>query len=75
LYLQSLKQLADRELIIFSPDKTNNRYVKELSGNGYQQEFAFLTNSYEYVWYGKFALDPSRYKTLKGQFILFNTKV
>ena len=75
LYLQSLKQLSDRELIVFSPDKTNNRYVTELSGNGYQQEFAFLTRNYEYVWYGKFALDPTRYKTLKGQFILFNTKI
>lgn len=75
LYLQSLKKLADRELIIFSPDKTNNRYVQELSGHSYQQEFAFLTFNYEYVWYGRFRIDISRYQKLKEEFIVFNKKV
>ena len=75
LYLQSLKKLADSELIIFSPDKTNNLYVQELSGRSYQQEFAFLTLNYEYVWYGRFTIDITRYQKLKEEFILFNKKV
>jgi len=75
LYLQSLKKLADAELIIFSPNKANNLYVTELAGRSYQQEFAFLTLSYEYVWYGRFAIDRIQYKKLKAEFILFNKKV
>jgi len=75
LYLQSLKKLADSELISFSADKTNNLYVQELSGHTYQQEFAFLTRNYEYVWYGKFMIDKTQYQKLKEEFILFNKKV
>ena len=75
LYLQTLKKLADTGLIIFSADKTNNLYVKELSGRSYQEEFAFLTLNYDYIWYGRFAIDISRYQKLKEEFILFNKKV
>jgi hypothetical protein len=75
LYLQSLKKLADNELISFSPDKANNLYVQELSGHRYQQGFAFLTRNYEYVWYGKFIIDRTQYQKLKEEFILFNKKV
>jgi len=75
LYLQSLKKLSDRELILFSPDKTNKFYVQELSGNASQSEFASLTLNYEYVWYGKFALNRYRYQQLKQEFISFNKKI
>jgi hypothetical protein len=75
LYLQSLKKLADSKLIIFSPDKANNLYVQELAGRSYLQEFAFLTLNYEYVWYGRFTIDITRYQKLKKEFILFNKKV
>lgn len=75
LYLQSLKKLSDRELILFSSDKTNKFYVEELSGSTYQFEFASLTLNYEYVWYGKFAINPDRYHQLKQEFISFNKKI
>lgn len=75
LYLQSLKRLADRELILFSPVKTNNLYLQELYGCSYQHEFASLTLNYEYAWYGKFAIDRTRYQKLKEEFILFNKKI
>jgi hypothetical protein len=75
LYLQSLKKLSDRELILFSPDKTNQLYVQELSGQSYQFEFASLTLNYEYAWYGKFAINLTRYQKLKEEFILFNKKI
>lgn len=75
LYLQMLKKLADSELIHFSPDKTNDKYVYELSGKTYQQQFARLTLNYEYVWYGKFLIDKTMYNQLKEEFISFNKKV
>ena len=41
LYLQSLKKLSDNELIVFSPDKTNNLYVQELSGRTTSRNLPF----------------------------------
>lgn len=75
LYLQTLKKLSDSDLILFSRDKTNYSYLKELSKQNYLQEFASLTLSYEYVWYGKFIITSTQYQELKKQFILFNKKV
>jgi hypothetical protein len=75
LYLQSLKKLSDKELILFSPDKTNNNYISELSGRDYQNDFYLLTHNYEYIWYGKFLIDVANYQQLKSQFISFNKKV
>jgi hypothetical protein len=75
LYLQMLKRLTDNELINFSPDKTNDKYVYELSGKNYQQQFARLTLNYEYVWYGKFLIDANKYHQVKEEFVSFNKKV
>lgn len=75
LYLQTLKKLADRDLILYAPDKTNYSYVKELASQNYYQEFATLTLNYEYVWYGKFVISSAQYGQLKGQFNLFNKKI
>lgn len=75
LYLQTLKKLADRDLILYSPGKTNYSYVKELSNQNYRQEFASLTLNYEYVWYGKFVISSGQYRQLKEEFNSFNKKV
>ena len=74
LYLQLLKKLSDKELILFTSEKTNNVYVTELSGWNYQYEFSELTRNYEYVWYGKFAIDISYYGQLKEKFLSINNK-
>ncbi len=75
LYLQTLKKLADSDVIIYSPDKTNYSYVKGLSNKNYWQDFASLTLNYEYVWYGKFVISSEHYKQMKEQFNSFNKKV
>lgn len=72
LYLQTLKKLTDRQLILYAPDKTNYSYVKELADLNYKRDFSTLTVNYEYVWYGKFNLSPEHYGQLKNQFNLFN---
>src|SRR5665647_1632392 len=74
-YLKTLKNLSDKELIYFSPDKTNKEYVQEMASNIHQKLFASLTRNYEYVWYGKFIIDKIKYEQLKSEFILFNKKV
>jgi hypothetical protein len=75
LYLQVLKKLSEREMIVFAPDKTNNKYLEELSGTPYQIDFRSLTHNYEYVWYGKFSISRGRYEGIKQQFILFNKTI
>ena len=45
LYLQLLRRLSDKKLIFFTPEKTNNMYVSELSGWNYQYEFSKLTRN------------------------------
>ncbi len=75
LYLQTIKMLIDRDMVSYSPGKTNYSYVKELTGKSFRDEFASLTLNYEYVWYGKFAMNADQYKQLKLRFISFNQKV
>ncbi|MDQ6844822.1 MAG: DUF4129 domain-containing protein [Bacteroidota bacterium] len=75
LYLQTLTRLGDHGLIQFSPDKTNHSYVQELSGKIYQQKFASLTLTYEYVWYGKFEINKMQYQQVKEEFVSFNKTV
>ena len=75
LFLKTLKLLSDKELIHFSPDKTNHEYLLEMKSNNYYNEFESLTRSYEYAWYGKILIEAKAYQHLKEQYQLFNKKV
>lgn len=75
LFLKTLKLLSDKELIHFSPDKTNHEYLLEMKSNNYYDEFESLTRSYEYAWYGKILIEANAYQHLKEQYQLFNKKV
>ena len=75
LYLQALKNLSQTGLIEFSPDKTNNQYVRELLNKPYQKEFASLTLQYEYIWYGKFGLSEDLFGSLRKDFTQFQQKI
>lgn len=75
LYLRTLKNLSEKEIIFFAPDKTNLDYLNEMRTNNYFQEFQSLTRNYEYLWYGKFLIGEEKYQHLKGEFISFNKKV
>ena len=75
LYLKTLKNLSEKEIIFFSPDKTNFDYLNEMRANNYFQEFQSLTRNYEYLWYGKGVIQGEKYQHLKEEFISFNKKV
>lgn len=74
-YLKTLKNLKDVELIQYSPDKTNQEYVYELSDVPLRESFRELTRNYEYVWYGEFFLPEDRYRKIKVSFEAFNEEV
>jgi len=74
LFLQMLKNMADEEIINFSPEKTNLDYLNEIPSKD-KRQFSFLIRNYEYVWYGKFSIDKIKYLELKEKFISFNSKL
>lgn len=72
LYLQTLKQLTDRSLIDWKPDKTNRQYVHELAGSPLQASFERLTTQFERVWYGDFPVSETIFGDLRAEFTQFN---
>jgi hypothetical protein len=74
-YLKTLRGLAERQFIELAGDKTNYQYVREISNSAYQNDFASLTLSYEYVWYGEFNIDNGVYQTISARFTGFNQKI
>ena len=74
-YLQTLQKLAAKRAIEFTPDKTNNEYIREMFGKPYKNEFASLTHSYEYAWYGKFDISEAMFTAIEKGFKQFNTQL
>jgi hypothetical protein len=67
-YLALLKQLSDRALIEWQPDKTNQAYLRELASQrpALRPAFAEATRQFEYVWYGELALTPTLYAEVRA---------
>lgn len=75
LYLQTLKQLSDKELIDWQPEKTNNIYVAEIENQSLHAGFSSLTYQFEFIWYGDFSVDKTQFALLKQSFENFNQAV
>lgn len=73
LYLQTLKRLTDNGLIRWQPNKTNRQYAYELTGNPARLGFEQLTTHFEYVWYGDFPVDETRFTRIQEEFKAFNS--
>ena len=61
-YLEVLKQLTDRGLIDWQPDKTNHTYLAELAAGPLRDAFRGATRQFEYVWYGELRLTAALYQ-------------
>src|SRR6202012_2134139 len=68
LYLRSLKQLSDLQLIHWQIDKTNSTYVNELADPSQRQVFSLITRQFEYVWYGNFSIDKQAFVNISQLF-------
>jgi hypothetical protein len=71
LYLSCLKQMNDKQLIKWQPEKTNLAYINELNDGRRKQSFGTLTRQFEYVWYGNFPLDRQSYQNVNLLFVDF----
>lgn len=67
-YLQTLKMLADLNIIHWQVNKTNWQYVNELKGSSLESEFTNLTKRFEQIWYGSFPIDENTYKECLAEY-------
>ena len=68
-YLLLLKKLSEKELISWQQEKTNEDYIKEISSNKkLHTDFEKLTYLYDYVWYGEFLIDESKFLEAENNF-------
>ncbi len=65
MYLKNIKILSDRNLIHFTPNKTNFDYTQELRSSGYARGFEDITLVYEYAWYGEFPIAKENFDSLR----------
>jgi hypothetical protein len=67
-YLQLLKQLTDRNLIAWQPDKTNQTYLRELAASqpSASAPFAERTRQFEYIWYGELPVPLTLYEQVRA---------
>lgn len=75
LYLQALKHLSNKKLILFQQDKTNSEYLAQLYNTAYYKDFFNLTRSFEYTWYGQFALSKTAFEIVQKDFETFNRQL
>ncbi len=75
LYLQALTRLSQKSLIQFKQDRTNSDYLAQLYQTTYYKDFFGLTRSFEYTWYGQFALSKKAFELVQKDFETFNKKL
>lgn len=63
-YLQSLKLLADKEVIHWEPYKTNLEYRYEITSPAVQQAFDRISYYFDYAWYGEFAVEEHHFESV-----------
>ena len=67
-YLYVLKRLADKKLISWQQEKTNEDYIKELKETQFGSDFKDTTLLYDFVWYGNFDINQSEFGKAQNQF-------
>lgn len=75
-YLKALQMLTNKEMINFKPSKTNTDYFAELAPKkAVQKQFGEISLAFEYVYYGDFELNKSRFERINNDFEKFYTKI
>jgi len=74
LYLRALKNLSDKDLIHWLPEKTNQTYISEINDPEKRRAFSKITHQFEYVWYGEFFIDKENFNAIKDTFERFNLR-
>ncbi len=67
-FIWVMKELSDRDFIVWKKKKTNYHYISEVSKRAFSKDFSRTVNVFEYVWYGKYEIKQSEYNSVKKEF-------
>ena len=67
-YLMIIKALADKKLIKWKKDKTNNAYVREMKKTEYYNRFKTITRQFERTWFGENEITKQDFQKLQPEF-------
>ena len=70
-YLWLLKDLKEKNLIVWLPEKTNSDYLYEIVDDKLKKQFSYLSYIYNYIWYGEFSITDVDYLEAKKAFLNF----
>lgn len=68
LFLKTLKMLNEHEHIVWTKNKTNSDYRREIAGKTFYTSFVQLSNVYEFIWYGDFPVSEKLFYDVKEHF-------
>lgn len=74
-YLNILRQLEIKELIVWEQQKTNHDYINEISENNIKISFEELTRLYDFVWYGNFEINEVEFARVAADFEQTNSLI
>lgn len=75
LYLRTLRDLSNLNLINYTHEKTNSDYLFQLSGTSYYKQFFQLTRNFDYTWYGQFELSQEGFAMVQNGFSSFKQQL
>ena len=67
-FLWILKQLTDKKIIEWNPEKTNKDYIAEIQKADIKQGFKEIALIFDYIWYGEFKIDEPKYRELEYKY-------
>lgn len=70
-YISLLYLMRDKQLVEYNPQWTNNTYLRLFKGHPGIGTFKQLTRIYEFVYYGGFDTDRSKYQQISEEFSKF----
>lgn len=75
LYLKNLKSLSDKEIITWNANKTNYSYQYEIKNNNLRGKFLETTLIFDYVWYGEFPVEETRFSEISSRLNDFSNMI
>lgn len=75
LYLSNLQALAKKGYIDWDYRKTNNDFLNEIRHDDLKRRFQETTAVFNYVWFGEFEIDASRFERYKLSFLDFRNQI
>jgi hypothetical protein len=75
LYLRTLRDLSNRNLINYTHEKTNSEYLLQLGNTPYYKNFFKLTRNFDYTWYGQFELSQESFTLVQNDFSSFKQQL